>query len=680
MNRKSPLFWLFIAVFAQFGISLPLSSDGIAGEGVDFERLYDIVLSEPMDHEYLYTEGKNTPLYEAMAVPNYYVGDLNDDSCDDLLLDYSDSLGIPQVVFGNKEKKFAPTTPFIGDARVRTIRRAQFVDINKDGKTDFVGFTAPHGFKEKELGKSWDGDEPEFVAINKNDNLFEVLDNNYETYSHAGFVADLDNDGTLEIMPLWESFNVSSNLLINKNKLKKGRMAFKRHLNRRVLDAAVGDLNDDGNLDIVLALGPKGFDDPNLQVTPLMSTEQKLLAVYFGDGSTDFSDLKPVYLGSHWMNEADWESYLDNRKTLGGFDSYAGPSNVNLLDIDGDSDLDIIVGQFVSAGFQWDTSGFKILKNSGGTFKDVTNSVVPNQDANRDFEFVNVGFIDTINLVDINKDGISDLLLTMRGSERNIHDGMMSMFVNVNGKYLPVSKSKSIGVEAFYPTSQIRSGDFNCDGMTDLVAITSAGHKKDAFKYYLARVNVEKEKLGLSPSDEQKKNDNNVVSQPQLSFKDALMKHNIQLKLSRDNPSINLRDNGSFEIASIEPLSEPFRYCCGENPVYRSRGRVDWSSGDLTESYSMNVHIFYSDEESKIVMEGRFMNTKHKFEHDFISEWSEIQEQCNPEMMAFTVTLNDRFGSRTSELACQIRNIKSDRVSRYFQSLVMYVNELEIPK
>ena len=268
MLRQTKSFWTLAILSAQLGFSPPATSDEIAGEGVDFERLYNIVLSEPVNHEFVYTEGKNTPLYEAMAVPNYYVGDLNDNNCDDLLLDYSDSLGIPQVFFGNKEMEFTPTIPFIGDARVRTIRRAQFADINNDGRTDFVGF----------------------------------------------------------------------------------------------------------------------------------------------------------------------------------------------------------------------------------------------------------------------------------------------------------------------------------------------------------------------------------------------------------------------------PLEEPYRYCCGGSSVYKSRGKVDWSSGGLTESYYMDVHIYYSDEESKIVMEGRFMNTEHQFEDDFSSEWPEIQKQCNPNMTGFTLTLNDRFGSMTSELACQIQNIKSDRVSRYFQSLVMYVNQLEIPK
>ena len=662
MLRQTKSFWRLAILSAQLGFSSPATSDEIAGEGVDFERLYDIVLSEPVSHEFVYTEGQNTPLYEAMAVPNYYVGDLNDDNCDDLLLDYSDSLGIPQVFFGNKEREFTPTTPFIGDARVRTIRRAQFADINNDGRTDFVGFTSPHGFKEKELGSSWDGDEPEFIAINKDNNLFEVLDNSYETYSHAGFVADLDNDGTSEIVQLWESFNVSNNLVINKNKIEKGRLSFSRHLDRRVLDAAVGDLNEDGNLDIVLALGPRGFNVPNLQVTPAMSTEQALLAVYFGDGSTDFGDVKPVYLGSHWMNDADWRLYLGDY----GFDTYAGPSNVNLLDVDGDGDLDIIIGQFVRSDFGWNTSGFQIMENNGGIFDDVTNSVAPNQEANRDFEFVKSGFIDTFNLVDINKDGASDLLLTMRGPERNIHDGMLSMFLSVDGRYIPVSKTLSFGHEAFYSTMQTRSGDFNCDGLTDLVAIGKGGEKKDALKFFIAKENPKPRKTALST--------------PKLSMKEALLKHNIQLTVGMNNPSIKLRDGGNFEIASFEPLLEPYRYCCGGSPVYKSRGRVDWSSGGLTESYYMNVHIFYSDEKSKIVMEGRFMNTEHQFEDDFSSEWPEIQEQCNLDAMGFTVTLNDRFGSRTSELACQIQNIKSDRVSRYFQSLVMYVNELQIPK
>ena len=74
---------------------------------------------------------------------------------------------------------------------------------------DIIGFSAPHGWKWKELGKAWDGDEPDFIAISKSKRSFKVLKNDYETYAHAGVVADLNHDGDLEILPIWETYIVT---------------------------------------------------------------------------------------------------------------------------------------------------------------------------------------------------------------------------------------------------------------------------------------------------------------------------------------------------------------------------------------------------------------------------------------------------------------------------------------
>ena len=88
------------------------------------------------------------------------------------------------------------------------------------------------------------------------------------------------------------------------------------------------------------------------------------------------------------MPDAIWENYIKrttvNQKNK--FDGLAAPSNVNLLDIDDDGDLDIVVGYFVSNQSSWETSGFEILENINGKFIPATDKFVPHQPANRDQE------------------------------------------------------------------------------------------------------------------------------------------------------------------------------------------------------------------------------------------------------------------------------------------------------
>ena len=69
---------------------------------VDFSR-YKVVYSESVPSQYVFTNGTNKPVFGRMSNSLIYVSDLDNDKCDDGLLDFADSAAEPRVFFGNSE-------------------------------------------------------------------------------------------------------------------------------------------------------------------------------------------------------------------------------------------------------------------------------------------------------------------------------------------------------------------------------------------------------------------------------------------------------------------------------------------------------------------------------------------------------------------------------------------------
>ena len=651
--------------------SYPSIASDHEGVSVDFSR-YRVVYSAPVPNQFVFTNGANKPAFERMSNSIIYVADLDNDKCDDVMLDFADSAAEPRVFFGNSEYKFVASDPFIGTHPVRHIRRATFSDLNGDGVKDIIGFTAPHGWRSKELGEAWDGDEPDFIALSETKRRFQVLKNDYQTYAHAGVVADLDHDGDLDILPIWETYKSpfwkgrKTNRALKlgaSNKLEKTSIRLGNQKKFAILDAAAGDLNGDGLADLVLATGDYSYDNKK-SLSPAMATKIGTIAVYFGQRGKNIEDVKPVRMGTHWMSEAVWENYIKrttvNQKNKA--DGYAAPSNVNLLDVDADGDLDIVVGYFVSNQSSWNTSGFEILENINGIFTPATTKFVPSQPANRDHKN-RTGFIESISLTDIDQDGKKDLLLAMRVDEkRSSHDELASIFVNRDGKFLPVSKAKSSEWRMITGPKTLQPGDFNCDGTSDLVGVQfnpNNPERETVVTYLIARSEEEIQALN-----------------------ELYLKHNID----RSGVGIyKLKEPPLNNVKIFYGTEKPNRYL-GKSPVFRIASTVSpihskASSGIIRMQLFVRLKKFVAGSKKEINRMLLWRDPKELFKVDEESRknWNQIGNKCDlNEKNYIEIPLIDLSSSRTNEFRCILENISAPMLSHFIQEMIHVGSNLEL--
>jgi len=412
-----------------------------------------------LPREYVWTEGQSSPRFEDenYSVASLYVHDFDADGCDDVLVSFSDSLSVPRVVMGGRESR-------IGDLSlppVRTIRHAVSRDVNGDGILDFIAFTAPHGWMERELGSAWDSDEPDFVYFSGPDGSFFSLPR--ETYAHTGIVGDVNGDGIVDIWPIGElDSRFRRPYLFSQDpfSLRDGRN-FRRFSSSVISGSASADLNGDGLDDFVLTLGAQ----INQRVSNRDAEKLGAFSVAMGRAGVKINDLDWKIYSATWISDGDWSEYLTS---LEGTDSkpYTAPSNINLIDINGDGHLDILVGFYVLAG-SWRSAGFQIWENQGnGEFLEKTDTYVPNQDGHRNMQDT-ITFIISAAMADVNRDGYDDLVVASYDSDSWAGQGeSISVYLNRQGTFQPQGQNSNLS-----RYSSLTVGDFNCNGKLDLVGL-----------------------------------------------------------------------------------------------------------------------------------------------------------------------------------------------------------------
>ncbi|MDA9123683.1 VCBS repeat-containing protein, partial [Paracoccaceae bacterium] len=219
----------------------------------------------------------------------------------------------------------------------------------------------------------------------------------------------------------------------------------------------LGDLNNDGHLDMVVANASNGEDSKiwindgtgtftEKTETDLGSSQAIAVGDLDGDGDLD------MFIGMFGAPDRIWEndgtgSFTVDDDLLGG---NGNALNATLGDIDGDGDLDILVAEGVSTS---------LYTNSNGTFTD----------SNQDF-YSEGDYIVGITLGDVNGDGYLDAIVASASSDNKIL--FNNAVIGGPGTFYN-RESGDIGSRV----RSIATGDIDGDGDLDIVTATSAANK-----------------------------------------------------------------------------------------------------------------------------------------------------------------------------------------------------------
>jgi len=424
------------------------------------------------------TDGSPSPEIKAVA-------DLNNDGRDDLIIDYYETLVPPLVLLANSDGTFSAAKVDPKAAR-RHIRNGSVADFNNDGLLDFAGFTTGDpGKRWKAQGYSTEGrhiprGEADLLLINTGKGFVNhpIPELRRNDWNHGGDVGDLDGDGLIDILPLSEGEKERTVPLrnISGHEFVLGDSEYSSEVSYYLTpDLDVGDFNNDGILDIAVAM------TPNRERTPETMSKLGAVRVIYGDGDFNFDDNKKISFGESWVTASDmeeWKSKASNSSQAGSNHKAGrfmnGTSHIEAVDLNGDGKDDLLLGHWVSTTGLWQTAGFTAYLSMEDCFAEATNELFPNQKTNRLLsEDIAVNYSHNFYLEDLNSDGLKDLIIQSDGrSEEWFHSdpnaGHPYLFLNQDGFWLPI---RGRDVNPWISVDDIVPGDFNGDGLTDLAYV-----------------------------------------------------------------------------------------------------------------------------------------------------------------------------------------------------------------
>jgi hypothetical protein len=418
------------------------------------------------------------------------VGDFNNDNLDDLVIHFGDVSILPIVLLSNGDGTFRQSTAVPIDAERRHIRNGDAQDINGDGNLDFIGYTSPHGTKESVLGSTWNWFEPPLIMLGDGKGGFSTVDGLNSGSFHGGATGDINSDGLIDVfaLPSGKYFPTGVNLpqaplIQNLSNAKPSFVASNGSLpiwlsELQTDDMRMADFNGDGNIDFAVLIGGAYNDSTGRRLNPNEAKKLGAVAIAYGNGTTNLSELKWTTYGGHSMSDANWQEAINKYNSNSERDSAAFPATIDTFDLDGDGDLDIIISDSIAfPSWSWFTSGIQVLKNTGSGFSEATNEFFPTQTANLDIS-TPTNFADAFFFIDVNGDGLKDIILSLSNSNaNNLDEASASIFLNHDGVFIPITQSESLTYKLsnIFETQGIGdlvTGDFNGDGVTDFVTLT----------------------------------------------------------------------------------------------------------------------------------------------------------------------------------------------------------------
>ncbi len=452
---------------------------------------------------FLHKEGFDLPDYASFAFGEPYergvnsqpspeikaVADLNNDGIDDIIIDYYETLVPPLILYGTQTGTFNRAIVDEKAAR-RHIRNGAVADFNNDGLLDFAGFTTGDpGERWKAQGYSLKGNfvprgQEDLLLMNSPNGFIniEIPEVRTNDWNHGGDVGDIDNDGLIDILPISEGERERTVPLRNRgdDKFSLGGLEYSSEVSYYLTpDLDTGDFNNDGFLDIAVAM------TPNNDRTPENMSKLGAVRVIYGDGDFNFRDNKKLKFGSSWVTSKDKNTWLSEAKEqvkagsghkAGEF--MTGTSHIEAMDLDGDGSDDLLLGHWISTTGLWQTAGFTAYISESDCFADATQALFPNQKTNRNLNQESaVNYTHNFYLSDLNNDGLDDLILQSDGFEdewyrNDPNAGHPYIFINQGGYWLPV---RAVDIERWVAVDDIVPGDFNGDEIVDLAYIRRNG-------------------------------------------------------------------------------------------------------------------------------------------------------------------------------------------------------------
>jgi hypothetical protein len=453
------------------------------------------------------------------------VADLNNDGRDDLWLDYYESEVPSLILYGTADGGFIEEKNMHGNVSRRHIRNGEVADFNNDGWLDLVGFTTgdpsaqfvSQGYNLK--GRNIPRGQKDILLINLKGKGFaakDIPEVRKNDWNHGGSAGDINGDGWVEILPLSEGDREHTVPLVNHEGVKHtlNKYAYSSEISRHsTSDLDAGDLNGDGIDDMV-------FNMLDLQKGGATNRALKRLGsvrVIYGDSDMNFKDNRQLRFGESWVSDEKFSELKKNyshetpmaMRANMEINTIVGPTNIEIIEINGDDRPDILQGFFIAGTGLWQTSGFKAYINMGDCFADGTDYHFPAQQTNRalhrDMDY-HTSYTHNFRAGDVNNDGLNDIVLQVDGTsywQRSGETRFPYLFIN-NGSniYLPPTIAAMTGIIERH--DDMVPGDFNGDGLTDLVSIeredVNMGTSK--VRLHLQKANPEHpSEVVYSPSD-----------------------------------------------------------------------------------------------------------------------------------------------------------------------------------
>ena len=330
------------------------------------------------------------------------VGDLNDDGRLDVV--YAENNAGPKIYLNSGEGQL--DEGHLLPLSKRNPVSVAVADLNGDRKLDLVV-----GYKDEQIAVYLNDGQANFSGKPSHFGLPNVW---------ALATGDLDGNGSLDIVAGYNNGSSSwgqNTVYLNDGQGNFGWQGGDRKLGRpgrNTRSVAVGDLNDDGALDVVV--GNYGYRGLNGRTTGEPNY------VYLNDGAGNFDG-----------TSSEWELPGDDDNT----------TSVALGDVNGDGNLDILVGNYGDDGKQDfvhfnDGSGHFQLSRNLGAAKGTTG----------------------LALADMNGDGALDVIAVHPGAQHAVH-------INDGTGTFPAARDFGAG----WPSDPVVAvGDMDGDGLPDIVS------------------------------------------------------------------------------------------------------------------------------------------------------------------------------------------------------------------